>query len=73
MGVAGTDGLGGGGGGTGGRNSAPNQAGGAGGSGVVILKIPTASFTNTTTGSPQSATDGDFTILTYTGDGTYTA
>jgi hypothetical protein len=45
--------------------------GGAGASGVVVLRMPTASYSGTTTGSPTVTTDGSDTILTYTGSGTY--
>jgi hypothetical protein len=45
----------------------------AGNSGVVILRLPTANYTGTTTGSPTVTTDGDYTILKFTGSGTYTA
>lgn len=85
----GTGGLGGGGTGTnisGGPagNGTPNTGGGAGsaaaqgeggngGSGVVILRMPTANYSGTTTGSPTVTTDGSDTILTYTSSGTYTA
>jgi len=44
-----------------------------GGSGVVILRMPTAKYSGTTTGSPTVTTDGSDTILTYTSSGTYTA
>ena len=44
-----------------------------GGSGVVILRMPTANYSGTTTGSPTVTTDGTDTILTYTSSGTYTA
>jgi len=47
--------------------------GGAGGSGVVILSIPTAYYSGTTTGSPTVTTSGSNTILKYTSSGTYTA
>jgi len=46
---------------------------GAGGSGVIILRLPTANYTGTTTGSPTVTTNGSDTILTYTQSGTYTA
>jgi hypothetical protein len=49
------------------------QAGKAGGSGVVILKIATADYTGTTTGSPTVSTVGANTILVYNSSGTYTA
>jgi hypothetical protein len=47
--------------------------GGNGGSGVVILSIPTASYTGTTTGTPTVTTSGANTILKYTTSGTYTS
>ena len=47
--------------------------GGAGGSGIVILRLLTSDYTGTTTGSPGVTTDGDYTVLQYTSDGTYTA
>jgi hypothetical protein len=62
-----------GGGGGGGAGSGAGISGGDGGSGVVILRIPTANYSGTTTGSPTVTTDGSDTILTYTGDGSYTA
>jgi len=51
IGTAGTVNTGGGGGGGGGQTSVGVGAGGAGGSGVVILSVPTASYSGTTTGS----------------------
>ena len=57
---------GGGGGGTGG-------SAGTGGSGVVILSIPTASYSGVKTGSPTVTTSGSNTILKYTSSGSYTA
>ena len=70
----GTPNLGGGGGATGGiASGGSNVAGGSGGSGVVILRMPTANYSGTTTGSPTVTTDGTDTILTYTSSGTYTA
>jgi len=61
-----------GGGGGGGRGS--SGAGGAGGSGVIILKIADANYSGTTSGtvSIDTSSVADYTILTYTGDGTYT-
>jgi len=50
-----------------------NFSGGSGGSGVVILRMPTANYSNTTTGSSTVTTDGTDTILTYNSSGTYTA
>jgi len=54
-------------GGGGGGNS------GAGGSGVIILRMPTASYSSTTSGSPTVSTDGTDTILIYNASGSYTA
>lgn len=71
-GVAGTVNLGGGGGGGTGN---PNVfTGGSGGKGVVILSVPTASYSGTTTGSPTVTTKnaGADTVLKFTGSGTYT-
>jgi len=48
-------------------------AGATGGSGVVILSVPTANYTGTTTGSPTVTTSGSNTILKFTGSGSYTA
>jgi mucin-19 len=45
---------------------------GNGGSGVVILRMPTANYSGTTTGSPTVSTSGSNTILTFTASGTYT-
>jgi hypothetical protein len=67
-GTAGTANTGGGGGGSGGSST-----GGAGGSGVIILSVPTANYSGTTTGSPTVTTSGSDTILTFTASGTYTA
>jgi len=71
----GTSNTGGGGGGGGSTSQSESQlrAAGNGGSGVVILRMPTANYSGTTTGSPTVTTDGTDTILTYTGSGTYTA
>jgi len=70
--TAGTTNTGGGGGGAGDTpaQSAPNGA--SGGSGVVILRMPTANYSGTTTGSPTVTTDGSNTILVYNASGTYT-
>ena len=58
------------GGGSGGANDNPS---GNGGSGVVILRLATARYSGTTTGSPTVTTDGTDTIIKFTGSGTYTA
>jgi hypothetical protein len=68
--TAGTANTGGGGGGAGGN---PNGTGGAGGKGVVILSMPDANYTGTTTGSPTVATGvSGKTVLTFNGSGSYT-
>jgi hypothetical protein len=70
-GSAGTDGLGGGGGGS--ERSGGANNGGDGGDGVVILSMPDASYSGTTTGSPTVATGvSGNTVLTFTGSGSYT-
>ncbi len=46
---------------------------GNGGSGVVILRVRTAAYPGTTTGSPTVTTDGEDSIIKFTGSGTYTA
>jgi hypothetical protein len=50
-------------------------ANGNGSSGVVILSVPTANYSGTTTGSPTITTSGSNTIIKWTtaGSGTYTA
>ena len=67
VGIAGTTNTG------GGAGGCWTDAGIAGGSGVVILSIPTAICTNTTTGSPIVTVSGTNTILKYNSSGTYTA
>ena len=58
------------GGGAGGKfSSTPHSTGG---SGVVILRVPTASYSSTTAGSPTVSTSGDDTIMIFTGSGSYT-
>lgn len=46
---------------------------GNGGSGVIILSLPTAIYTGTTTGSPTITTSGSNTIIKFTSSGSYTA
>jgi hypothetical protein len=70
-GSAGTANLGGGGGG--GGSSTTSRNGGDGGSGVVIIRLLTASYTGTTTGSPTVTTDGAYTVVKFTSSGSYTA
>ncbi len=68
--VAGTANTGGGGGA--GRYSSNND-GANGGSGVVIFKILTSDYTGTVTGSPTITNTGLYTVVKFTGTGTYTA
>jgi hypothetical protein len=71
-GTAGTANTGGGGGGASSDGNTTTN-GGAGGKGVVILSLPTASYSSTTTGSPTVTTSGSNTILQFNGSGSYTA
>jgi|MDSZ01.1.fsa_nt_gb hypothetical protein len=59
-------------GGGGGPGSDP-KPGGTGGKGVVILSVPTASYSSTTSGSPTVTTSGSNTIIQFNGSGSYTA
>jgi hypothetical protein len=68
-GVGGSTNTGGGAGG-GGNNS---TTGSAGGSGVVILRVATANYSGSTSGSPVISTNGSDTIMVFNGDGSYTA
>ena len=56
-----------------GGNGGGSSGGGNGGSGVVILSVPTASYSGVTTGTPTVTTNGANTILKYTSSGSYTA
>jgi hypothetical protein len=67
-GTSGTANTGGGGGGAG-----QSTTSGSGGKGVVILSVPTANYSSTTTGSPTVTTSGSNTILQFNGSGSYTA
>ena len=58
--------------GNGGDGSGQAFAGAAGGKGVVILSLPTGTYSGTTTGSPTVTTSGTNTILKFTGSGSYT-
>jgi hypothetical protein len=70
VGTAGTVNTGSGGGGTG---DTSGSVGGSGGKGVVILSMPDANYSGTTTGSPTVATGvSGKTVLTFTGSGSYT-
>ena len=57
----------------GGGGAGGGGSGGTGGSGVVILSVPTANYTGTTTGSPTITTSGSNTIIKFTASGSYTA
>jgi len=48
------------------------NSGGGTYSGIVILRILTSLYSGNTTGAPTITTDGDYTVLKYTGSGTYT-
>jgi len=50
-----------------------NKDGGNGQSGVVILRLATADYTGTTTGSPTVTTDGTDTVIQFNSSGSYTA
>jgi hypothetical protein len=69
--TSGTANTGGGGGGNGGNGA--SGSGGSGGKGVVILSMPDANFSGTTTGSPTSSLSGSTRILVFNGSGSYTA
>jgi hypothetical protein len=71
-GSAGTTNTGGGGGGGGGGSLGGTSLGG---SGVVILSVPTSSYTGTYGPAPNTVvtTNGNQTVLKFTGSGTYTA
>ena len=56
-------------GGNGGRNA---DVGSDGIQGVVIMRFPTSNYSGTTTGTVAVTTDGIYTILTFTGNGSYT-
>jgi len=72
-GVSGTANTGSGGGGLGGTGSPQTTVSGAGGKGVVILSVPTANYSATSSGSPTITTSGGNTILQFNGSGSYTA
>ena len=67
--------------GTAGSSGTPNTGGGgggnrdagayAGGSGIVIIRVPTAQYTGTVGGSPAVSTNGNNTIMKFTGTGSY--
>jgi hypothetical protein len=53
--------------------SSDTALGGSGGKGVVILAMPLAKFSGTTTGSPTESDDGTTKRLVFNGSGSYTA
>jgi hypothetical protein len=55
-----------------GSGGGAGDIGGAGGSGVVILRMPTASYSGTVTGAETPIVDGSDTILIFNGSGSYT-
>jgi hypothetical protein len=59
--------------GSGGGGARDSGSSGAGGKGVVILSVPTADYSSTTTGSPTVTTSGSNTIMQFNGSGSYTA
>ena len=61
-----------GGGGGGAAGTGPSLVGQAGGTGIVVLRMATANFSGTTTGSPTETNDGSDTILTFNSNGSYT-
>ena len=65
-----------GGGGSGGSylntGSPSNTDGANGGSGVVLLSVPTANYSGTTTGSPSVVTNGSNTVMIFKSSGSYT-
>ena len=60
------------GGGGGGAAGTAGNDGGDGGKGCIALKVLTADYSSTSTGSPDVDTDGSYTILTFTATGSYT-
>jgi len=64
-------------GGTGAANTGNGGNGGysgaAGGSGIIVLSVPTANYSGTTTGSPTVTVSGGNTIMKFTSSGSYTA
>jgi hypothetical protein len=62
----------GGGGGGSETNLTGSATGGSGGKGVVILRIPTANYSGTTTGSPTVTTDGSDKVIVFNDSGSIT-
>jgi len=59
--------------GGGGASGGSAKAGGNGGTGVVIISVPTAKYSGTTSGSPTVTTSGSNKIIQFNGSGSYTA
>ena len=57
---------------TGGGGGGANGATMSGGKGIVIISVPTARYSGTSSGAPTITTSGANTILSFTGTGTYT-
>jgi len=55
-----------------GAGGADSGTSGSGAGGIVILRMATADYSGTTTGSPTVTTDGTDTIIKFTGSGSYT-
>jgi len=64
--------AGGGGGGGAGQTGVGFSTGGNGAAGMVYLRVPSSSYTGTTSGSPTVYTSGSDKILLFTGSGSYT-
>jgi hypothetical protein len=60
-------------GGGGGGQDYSGSAGANGGSGCVLLSVPTANYSGTTTGSPTVVTNGSNTVMIFKSSGSYTA
>ena len=58
--------------GSGGGGASGPGTGGSGGKGVVILRIPTANYSGTTTGSPTVTTDGSDKVIVFNDSGSIT-
>jgi hypothetical protein len=56
----------------GGAGGGTDQAATSGGKGVVILRMLTTKYSAVSTGSPTITTDGSYTVVKFTGSGTYT-
>ena len=57
----------------GGGGASTGNIGAGGGSGRVVIQVPTANYTGTTSGSPSVNTTGSNTVMVFNGSGSYTA